>query len=63
MGLPRRAVIPHSTVQYAVGDKLLISQDDDDIGVDSDEFDEELEDQDAQPAAKLKTPLRHTTGV
>lgn len=37
--------------------------DDDDIGVDSDEFDEELEDQDAQPAAKLKTPLRHTTGM
>jgi hypothetical protein len=33
---------------------------DDDIGVDSDGFDEELEDQEQKP--KLKTPLRHTSG-
>jgi len=46
------------------GDLKLLQDDDDDIGVDSDEFDEELEDQERQPpAVKQKTPLRHTTGL
>jgi len=39
-----------------------IPDDDDDIGVDSDEFDEELEDQESDKP-KLKTPLRHTSGM
>ncbi len=37
-------------------------QDDDEIGVDSDEFDEELEEGESG-VQKLKTPLRHTTGL
>lgn len=39
-------------------------QDDDGIGMDSDEFDEELEEeQERKQQQKLKTPLRHTTGL
>jgi len=38
--------------------------DDDGIGMDSDEFDEELEEeQERKQQQKLKTPLRHTTGL
>ena len=43
---------------------LLWQDADDDIGVDSDEFDEEQEEDEqvVKKTQKLKTPLRHTTG-